>query len=332
MKAKNSIQGISPDISVILMCFGILIACPTRIFQMLKNIDPTTGFFDNYSAFSVILLYSVLGVAVFLIILLSFLSARIPASIAPKGKRVPLGLASLLFAGSLFYDAMQNYLPQEQGTATIIQNAQSLSTLHHAHAIFAFLSACYFLIFAIAYFKGTSVQKKAKILSLAPLAWAIMRVLERITVIISIVRVSELLLELCAFVFLMLFFMTFARVVSEVNGEGSMWSVISCGCAAALFILTYSIPRLMLTVTGNSANIVSGYPLNFADIATAILIITFVITTLRCGYKVEDVEMMKEEINAALAETEEDDSDMFSYSKDGNIKIAKNVSSEESEN
>ena len=119
----------------------------------------------------------------------------------------------------------------------------------------------------------------------------------------------------------------FPGACSENNGI-----VISCGCAAALFILTYSIPRLMLTVTGNSANIVSGYPLNFADIATAIFIITFVITTLRCGYKVEDVEMMKEEINAALAETEEDDSDMFSYSKDGNIKIAKNVSSEESEN
>ena len=332
MKAKNSIQGISPDISVILMCFGILIACPIRIFQMLKNIDPTTGFFDNYSTFSVTLLYCVLGIAAFLIILLTFLSARVPASIAPKGKRIPLGLASILFSGSLFYDAIQNYLPQEQSTATIIQNAQSLSTLHHAHAIFAFLSACYFLIFAIAYLKGSAVQKKVKILSLAPLAWAIMRVLERITVIISIVRVSELLLELCAFVFLMLFFMTFARVISEVNGEGSMWSVISCGCAAALFILTYSIPRLMLTVTGNAANLVSGYPLSFADIATAVFIITFVITTLRCGYKVEDVKMMNEEISAELEESEEDGTAPFEYNQDGNIKISKESSAEGSEN
>ncbi len=304
MKIKNSVQSISPDVSVILMCFGILIACPVRIFQMLKNIDPVTGFFDDYSNFSIIILYAVLGLASFLILLLSFLSGRIPAALAPKGRRIPLGISSIVFAATLFYDAIYNYLPRSQETATIIQNAQSLSTIHHIHALFAFLSCCYFIVFSISYMTGKSFHKKLKILSLAPLVWAIMRVLERITVIISIVRVSELLLELCAFVFLMLFFMTFARVVSEVNSKGSMWSVISCGAVSALFLLTYSIPRLMLMLTGNSDSLVSGYPVNFADIGCALFIILFIVTTLRCGYTVEDVEKMNEEIKAAQAESE----------------------------
>lgn len=340
MKIKNSVQAISPDISVILMCFGILVVCPIRIFQMLKNIDPVTGFFDNYSNFTVIMLYAVLGVVAFLILLLTYLSGRIPAALAPKGRRIPLGIASLVFAATLFYDAVQNYLPQSQSTATIVQNAQSLSTLHHAHAIFAFLSCCYFVIFCISYITGKSFYKKAKLLSLAPLVWAIMRVLERITVIISIIRVSELLLELCAFVFLMLFFMTFARVVSEVNSKGSMWSVIACGCVSVLFILSYSIPRLMLVITGNSENLVSGYPLNFADIGTALFIILFIITTLRCGYKVEDVEIMNEEINAVLAETEKEQEEEttaddaiapVAHDENGNIKIARAVPTETNE-
>lgn len=337
MKIKNSVQAISPDISVMLMCFGILIACPIRIFQMLKNIDPVTGFFDNYSSFTIIALYAILGVAALLIVLLTFLSGRIPAALAPKGRRIPLGISALLFAATLFYDSVQNYLPQSQGTATIIQNAQSLTTLHHAHAIFAFLSSCYFVIFCISYLTGKSFHKKAKILSLAPLVWAIIRVLEKITVIISIVRVSELLLELGAFVFLMLFFMTFARVVSEVNSKGSMWSVIACGCVSALFILTYSIPRLMLVLTGNSASLVSGYPLNFADMAAALFIIVFVVTTLRCGYTVEDVELMNEEINAVLAETEtnevteNNENIPVVQDRNGNIKIAKAVPAETEE-
>lgn len=304
MKIKNSVQSISPDVSVILMCFGILIACPIRIFQMLKNIDPVTGFFDDYSNFTIILLYALLGLASFLILLLSFLSGRIPAAIAPKGRRITLGISSIVFAATLFYDAIYNYIPRSQETATIIQNAQSLSTIHHVHSLFAFLSCCYFIVFSISYMTGKSFHKKLKILSLAPLVWAIMRVLEKITVIISIVRVSELLLELCAFVFLMLFFMTFARVVSEVNSKGSMWSVISCGAVATLFILTYSIPRLMLMLTGNSESLVNGYPVNFADIGCALFIIIFIVTTLRCGYTVEDVEKMNEEIKAAQAESE----------------------------
>ena len=122
--------------------------------------------------------------------------------------------------------------------------------------------------------------------------------LERITVIISIVRVSELLLELCAFVFMMVFFMSFARIASDVNCIGSMWSLISYGMITSLFILTYAIPRLMLVVTGNAESLVNGYPLNFSDLGCVIFILFFVITTLRKGYSVEDIERMNRELAA----------------------------------
>ncbi|MBR5233092.1 MAG: hypothetical protein IKW03_02675 [Clostridia bacterium] len=296
MKIKNSVKSINPDISIILMCFGLLVACPVRIFQMLRNIDPVTGFYINYESILTLVLYVVLGAAALFILLLSFLSARIPAAVAPKGRRIPLAFSSFVFAATMLYDALSAYFLKSEATATIIQNAKSVSSLQHFHALFAFLSSCYFVVFFISYITGNEYHKKLKILSLAPLAWAVIRVLERITVIISIVRVSELLLELSALVFMMIFFMSFARIASDVNCKGSMWSLISCGMITSMIVLTYSIPRLMLVVTGNSDSLVNGYPLNFADIGCVLFILIFVITTLRKGYAVEDIERMNKEL------------------------------------
>lgn len=333
-KIKNSVQSISPDVAVILMCVALLIACPIRIFQMLKNMDAVTGFFNDYSSISIIILYAVLAVVSVLILILSFLSARIPAALAPEGRHIPLGLTSLVFAATLFYDAIRNYLPSQNATATIVQNAQSVSTLHHAQAIFAFLACCYFIVFAISYISGNSFHKKLKILSLSALLWAITGVLERITVIISIMRVSELFLELCAVVFLMVFFLSFARVVSGINSEGSMWSVIACGCVSVLFILTYSIPRVMLMITGNSDSLVSGYPVDLTAIGCALFIIVFIVTALRCGYTVENVKAMNEEIEEAQkAEDAENEQDMPSVEtdSDGNVIISSSATEAESE-
>lgn len=306
MKIKNSAQSVSPDAAVLLMCFAMLVACPLRIFQMLRNMDSITGFYNDSGSITIIILYAVLGVASLLILLFSYLSARIPAAIAPQGRRILLGIASFVFAATLFYDAISNYFSLgAESTATIVQNVRAVSLMQHLHAIFAFLSCCYFVVFCISYFSGKSFHKKLKILSLMPLAWAVVRVLERITVIISIVRVSELLLELCALVFLMIFLLSFARVVSEVNCKGSMWSVIGCGCVSAMLMLSYTIPRIMLMLTGNADSLVDGYPLNFCDMGCALFIIVFVVTSLRCGYVVEDVEAMQAEMEDAAAEEEE---------------------------
>lgn len=304
MKIKNSVQSISADISVVLMCIGILVACPMRIFQMLKNVDPATGFYINYDSVMIIILYAVLALVAVLILVLSYLSGRIPASIAPKGRQVPLAITSLVFALTLFYDSVSKYFVGTQETATIIQNTGSTSMIHHFRSLAAVLAGLYLIVLFISYISGNELYKKVKILSLMPLFWTLARILERITVVISIVRVSELLFEICALVFLMMFFMSFARVVSDVNSKGSMWSVIACGSVAAMFIMTFAVPRLMLTLTGNQENLVAGFPLNWADLGAVLFVLTFVVTSLRKGYSVEDVEKMNAEIEAAKA-TEE---------------------------
>ena len=316
LKIKNSSNAVSPDAAIIIMCFGILISCPLRIFLMLKNTDTVTGFYEDYGNIGVYALYGVLALVTVLVLVLTYLSGRIPASVAPKGRHV------------------SNYISNGPSTATIIQNVQSVSTLHHLQALFAFVSCCYFVVFGISYLAGKSFHKKLKIIALAPLAWAVIKVLSRLTVIISFIRVSELFLELCAYSFLMIFFLTFARVASEVNSKGSMWSVIACGCVSSFFILTYSIPRLMLIATGNSESLVTGYPLSYCDIGAVLFILVFIITVLRKGYSVEDVEQMIKETEAAadnengdeISETQPQPSQtVFNRTGNDDIKISGDV-------
>ena len=125
LKIKNSSNAVSPDAAIIIMCFGILISCPLRIFLMLKNTDTVTGFYEDYGNIGVYALYGVLALVTVLVLLLTYLSGRIPASVAPKGRHIILGLSSFVFAGTLFYDAVSNYISNGPSTATIIQNVQN---------------------------------------------------------------------------------------------------------------------------------------------------------------------------------------------------------------
>ncbi len=304
MKIKNSSHSISPDISIILTCLGMLIACPLRIFQMLRHIDPVTGFYVDNSSIVIYILYGVLALVSFFVIVLTFFSAGIPASVAPKGRRIPFAISALVFAAALFYEPLSPYIASTDNTATITQNVQTSAFLTKFHDIFAYVAGVYFIVLFVSYITGNGLHKKVKILSLAPLVWTITRVLKRITVIISIVRVSELLLELCALVFMLVFFLSFARILSDVNAKGSMWSTIACGAISTLFIFTYSMPRLMLTITGNTSSIVAGYPLNITDIACALFMIMYIITMLRSGYSVEDIEKMNNELADEKEESE----------------------------
>ena len=80
LKIKNSSNAVSPDAAIIIMCFGILISCPLRIFLMLKNTDTVTGFYEDYGNIGVYALYGVLALVTVLVLLLTYLSGRIPAS------------------------------------------------------------------------------------------------------------------------------------------------------------------------------------------------------------------------------------------------------------
>jgi len=295
MKLKGSVKAIFPDAALLVFCFGILAACPIRVYQILKLIEPSTGFYSDTSNWSIITLYIILGICAAVIMIFSFLSKNIPAAKLPEGRRIPLAVSGLILSATFISDIFNQLdniaqLAEDNGAVGIVNVFAYLKAadamLPAVEIVFAALSCIYMLVFSVSFIISKDLYAKLKVLALSPLVWAILRVFFRVTKKISFIQVSDLILELCALVFIMIFFFTFARVASGVNSEGSMWSVYGCGITAALFIFTYSIPRIMLFVTGNSELINPEAPLELCDIGVAIFAITLIVSTLRSGYAV----------------------------------------------
>ncbi len=293
MKLKGSVKAIFPDAALIVFCLGILVACPIRIYQILKLIEPSTGFYSDTSNWSIVTLYAILGICTAVILVFSYLSKNIPAAKLPEGRRIPLSIAGLILSATFvtnIFDQIAKIkeLAAEAGvssSANLIEMIKtSGATLQAVDIVFAALSCVYMLIFSVSYIISRKLYSKLKILALSPLVWSVTRVFFRVTKKISFIQVSDLILELAALIFVMIFFFTFARVASDINSEGSMWSVYACGISASLFILTYSIPRLMLFITGNSSLINPEAPFEFCDIGIAVFAITLIVSTLRSGY------------------------------------------------
>lgn len=294
-KIKGSVKAIFPDAALLVFCFGILAACPIRVYQILKLIEPSTGFYSDTSNWSIITLYIILIACSVIILLFSYLSKNIPAARLPEGRRIPLAISGLIFSATFISDIFNQVDTVKtlaaDNAATGISNFFAYikaagATLPVIEIVFAALSCIYMLVFSVSFIISKDLYARLKVLALSPLVWAIVRVFFRVTKKISFIQVSDLILELFALVFIMIFFFTFARVASGVNSSDSMWSMYACGTTASLLILTYSLPRLMLFVTGNSALINPDAPLELCDIGIAIFAITIIVSTLRSGYPV----------------------------------------------
>jgi hypothetical protein len=100
---------------------------------------------------------------------------------------------------------------------------------------------------------------------------------------ISFIKVSELLFEIFMFVFVMLFFLTFARISSGVFTEDSMWGIYGYGLTAALLASIVTIPRIVIALVGLDA--VAGNEFNFAHLTTFVFIIAYIFASLGIGFK-----------------------------------------------
>ena len=180
----------------------------------------------------------------------------------------------------------------------------------------AVLSALYFLIFGVSYFEGKATYKKIPLLSLAPVLWGMSILISKLMKPVSFITVSELLFEIFALVFIMIFFLTFARVSTGVFTENGMWSVFGCGFAAALFGGIITIPRLVAAFVGLAP--VTGHPFNITHFCVEIFIVVALFSLLGFGFKTG-------------AKNLESFSD-FSFEDEENIVIKSSSTSENTEN
>ncbi len=290
---KGSMSAVKMRYLIFVFAVAMLVALPTRVYQLLAVVDYTNGFY-NGSDVTVPVLYGAIFVFALIFMALSFLSKEVPSPKLPVGKNPILGVSSIIMVIGLGWDILaieKKVIPQVQGgfsfemfkslfTSNLEQNGGAFLVLEFIFAIFAIF---YFLIFAISHLNGKASYKEYKLLALSPLCWAITMLISRLMTAVSFIKVSELLFEIFMLVFVLLFFLTFARISSGVFTEDSMWGIYGYGFSAALFAGLVTIPRLVCAVVG--LPYVEGYEFNFSHLAILIFVLSYIVASLGVGFK-----------------------------------------------
>ncbi len=290
-KIKGSSSAVKMKYLLFVFAAAVLVSLPTRVYQLLDLVDTTNGFYKE-SDVTIPVLYGVVVFFGFLFLVLSYLSKEVPSPKLPAGKNPVLGIASFVMIAGLGLDMFKiltDILPANQGGTEIFIAILKLNIERNGgmftilHFVFAFFAIIYFLVFAISHLNGKASYKEFKLLALSPLCWAMTVLVKNLTTAISFIRVSELLFEIFMFVFVMLFFITFARISSGVFTEDSMWGIYGYGFTAALLAAIVTIPRIVIMLVGFDA--VEGYEFNFVHLSTMVFIIAYIFASLGVGFK-----------------------------------------------
>ncbi len=286
-KIKGSLSKPEPSALVAAAALSLCALLPLRVYQVTTLIEPETGFFSEIN-FTVPLFYVIGAVIILALMVLSFLNektSRTRNCIAPSKS---LGILSVLTALSITFNAVTSF------TSFIELNGEYSAYIHGPYitfltksgaaplileALFGILTAFFFCIYAISCFKKDTTLSSFKILSAAPAIWAICRIVFRFLAKISFVNISDLLLELIMLVFMIMFFISFAQIVTNVSPETVAWRLFGCGLPAAVVAFLVSVPRIFLMVIGHSDLIVEGYGFELCDLMLAIFIPVFLYST-----------------------------------------------------
>lgn len=264
-----------------------VVAVILRTVQFFTVIEENqTGFYTE-SNWSVYTLYFVIAAAAIAFLVLGF-SKRKKLDFDREIKKRPLfGAVSLVAGLGAFADgfacitkALSDLSPiiEQTYSGTAVWNTEKL--IFYAQAIFASLSAIFFLALGISVTTGKTNGSEHKLISLSPVLWCIARMIFRFSRTISYLKVSDLTFELLMLVFCVLFFMAFAQVNSRIDDKNCEWKLAGYGLPAALLALICFIPRVIVTISGRSELLYEYSPVDFCDLTTAAFIIAAVFTRL----------------------------------------------------
>lgn len=311
MKIRGSIEKINPLYSLYVLVGLLCLAVPFRTYQLLRLVESNTGFYKEIN-WSVYLMYALCILAVIVPYVLTLLAKNVPESRAVYGKNIVLSVSAFIFGAGLIADsvsALSTLILYYQGFPT-----GEISVVPTAlQGVFGVLSAIYIFIFGISYIDGRTTYSKYNLLALSPLAWSVVRLVIRFVKKISYVNVSDLMLELFAIAFMMLFFLAFARISSGLSNKKSMRSLWSSGFVAAFFCAAANLPRLITIITANGNSLNEEYPFALCDLGFAFFAICYIINSMKTAKNNDAFEILDEaedDIEPILNETFEGDKEV----------------------
>lgn len=275
MKLIGKFKKINPVLPLYIIVGLLCLAIPFRTYQLLFITEQVTGFYTKID-WSVYAIYGLSATAILVSVILVNLAKNVPSSRDEiRKKNVFLAITSILFALGIVVDSVLAFTSILAG----MTGAESLGSVA-VEGIFGVLAAIYFMIFGISHFDGKTTYFQYRFMALAPLVWTTGRIIIRFMEKISYVNVADLMLEIFILASMMIFFLAFARISSGLSNEKSMRSLFASGYVCIFFCALANIPRIVLMLTGNSANIPLDYPLSFCDLAFALFVVAYIINSM----------------------------------------------------
>lgn len=292
MKIRGSSEKINPLYSLYVIAGLLCVAIPFRTYQLLSLVESETGFYKEVN-WSVYLMYALCILAVLVPYVLTLLAKNVPESRAVYKKNKLLAVASFVFGVGLVADAVS-------AISTLILTYQGFYTAEISVApivlqgVFGILSAIYIIVFGISYIDGRTFYSRYKFLALSPLVWSAVRLIIRFVKKISYVNVSDLMLELFAIAFMMIFFLHFARISSGLSNKKSMRSLWSAGFAAVFFCAVANLPRLVAIITANGNALSKEYPFALCDLGFAFFAVCYIVNSMKIAENNDALELSDE--------------------------------------
>lgn len=294
MKPSKRTNSTLVTIPFIASLAALLVAVPIRVYQYLKLINPTTGFFDE-TDFSIFVLYGIIALAMLICIVISYINHKSLQPVAiGKNSKAFLAVSLLMALGTaidcvsliaefsdladkapinISREFLFEYISSQGGTLTLIE------------AVFAAISAFYFVLSGLSSINDNDGKPKFKILALSPVVWCVFRLLYRFKRTIAFINVSDLFIELFSIVMAMVFFLALAQIRSKIDADSIFWKIYAYGLPAAVLALVCFVPRLILVVTGNSDMINPLHSLRISDLTFAVYAIYICVSATKAEPK-----------------------------------------------
>ncbi len=277
-------------LQLIAFCVGIIALCPLRISLMMGNMDPLTGFYLNSDDIKIKAVYIILAAAALLIAVLSVIRRKFYTPALLDGRNVPLALAALVFSGMTAYDTWDIWKNGREQSATLLQKQELFNGLSKIIPVLAAVTALWMLAYAVSFISGKALVSKLKIVALAPFLWTTAELVNCLIITIGYLNVSELALQMLSLCARLWFFFSLARLTTGVeDGSASRLSLTSAALSL-LLTLSYTLPRIILTLSGNAERLVLGYPLRFSDIGFCVFTLVFALCLFLAPPRPEPIE------------------------------------------
>lgn len=266
----------------IVLAAALVLTLPLRTLQHLKSIEEYTGFYKELNV-GIFIYIAILAVASVYLLVSAFMSRK-NISLETKAKKLPgCGVLSGVTAIAVLWSAIKDFSLKDVDITIYFVSSTAAGKMTNiilgTGLVFGILSAVFFGVLAISFIMGKAPDK-LKILSLSPVMWTMLRIIYKITITVSYLRVSDLALSMISTALFILFFMAFAQANSGVNTEDCEWRIVGFGLTGALIALNCFIPRAVLVLTGKQELMSVLTYADVSDLAISLFAIATVLTRI----------------------------------------------------